>query len=55
MNQTGGLKDLLIALHEIGGGKTFGRFLHLRVAESDPDLVDFIGREEGSNELDICP
>ena len=46
MNKSGRLDNLLIASHEIGGSKTLGSFLHLRVAERDPDLIHLVFGKE---------
>ena len=53
MNESVGLDDTLVSLHEVGGGQTFGSFFHLRVTESDPDLIDLIGRKELGDKLDL--
>ena len=36
------LQELAVALHEISGSKPFGRLLHLRVRESEPDFAHLI-------------
>ena len=47
------LQKLAVALHEISGSKPFGRLLHLRVRESEPDFAHLICSKKAVDDFDI--
>jgi hypothetical protein len=47
------LQELAVALHEISGSKPFGRLLHLRVRESEPDFAHLICSKKAVDDFDI--
>ena len=53
MDQSSGLHDVGVAIHETGAGKSLVDLLHLRIAEGNPDLGHFVGGEELLNQLDV--
>ena len=46
-------EETAVAVHEVGGGETLARVLHLRVTERQPYLLYLIRSEETVDDLDI--
>ena len=54
MDQSSGLHDVSVAIHEAGASESLVDLLHLRVAESNPDFRHFVRGKELFNQLDVC-
>ena len=54
MNNAVRLKEAAIAFHEVCGGQSLGRFLHLRIRKSQPNFTHLFRSKEAVYNLDIC-